>query len=102
DLPLGERAESGCCSLTAVEDARRVADMLEIPYYVLNFQEPFEEAVIDPFAREYVRGVTPNPCLVCNQQVKFGTLLEKALELEADYVATGHYARVGYDPVRGR
>lgn len=102
DLPLGSRSESGCCSLTAVEDARRVAAALDIPYYVLNFEEPFTEAVIDPFARDYVAGLTPNPCLVCNQKVKFGTLLEKALELEADYVATGHYARVGYDPVRKR
>src|SRR5690606_17985963 len=102
DLPLGEQGESGCCSITAVEDARRVAHRLDIPYYVVNFQESFEETVIAPFAEEYLAGLTPNPCLVCNQKVKFGTLLEKALELDADFVATGHYARVGYDPVRGR
>lgn len=102
DLPLGERGETGCCSLTAVEDARRVAHKLDIPYYVLNFQQPFEETVIAPFADDYLMGWTPNPCLVCNQKVKFGTLLEKALELDADYVATGHYVRVGWDPVRER
>ncbi|MBO8141450.1 MAG: tRNA 2-thiouridine(34) synthase MnmA [Firmicutes bacterium] len=102
DLPLGERSESGCCSLTAVEDARRVAHRLGIPYYVVNFQEPFEEAVIERFAEEYLRGLTPNPCLVCNQAVKFGALLHKAQELDADYVATGHYARIGFDPGLGR
>lgn len=102
DLPLGQRSESGCCSLTAVEDARRVAHRLGIPYYVVNFQQPFQEAVIDRFAEEYLQGLTPNPCLLCNQTVKFGMLLQKALELDADYVATGHYARIGYDPERGR
>lgn len=102
DLPFGERSESGCCSLTAVEDARRTAYRLGIPYYVVNFQEPFQEAVIDVFADDYLRGETPNPCLICNQKVKFGMLLRKALELGADYVATGHYARIGYDPERGR
>ncbi|MFS8543164.1 MAG: tRNA 2-thiouridine(34) synthase MnmA, partial [Limnochordales bacterium] len=102
DLPLGQRSDSGCCSLTAVEDARRVAHRLGIPYYVINVQEPFQEAVIDRFADEYLRGLTPNPCLLCNQTVKFGLLLEKALELDADYVATGHYARIGYDPARER
>lgn len=102
DLPFGERSESGCCSLTAVEDARRTAHRLGIPYYVVNFQEPFQEAVIDVFADEYLRGETPNPCLICNQQVKFGMLLQKAMELGADYVATGHYARIGFDPELNR
>lgn len=102
DLPFGERSESGCCSLTAVEDARRTAHRLDIPYYVINFQEPFQEAVIDVFAEEYLRGETPNPCLICNQQVKFGMLLQKAMELGADYVATGHYARIGFDPELNR
>lgn len=102
DLPYGEFSESGCCSLTAVEDARRTANKLGIPYYVVNFSEPFQEAVIDVFADEYLRGETPNPCLICNQKVKFGMLLQKAMELGADYVATGHYARIGYDPERGR
>lgn len=100
NLPLAH--ESGCCSLAAVEDARRVANRLGIPYYVLNFADAFAEAVIDRFAEEYLRGRTPNPCIVCNEKVKFGTFLEKALELDCDYVATGHYARVEYDPRRGR
>ena len=100
DLPLAH--ESGCCSLSAVEDARRVANRLGIPYYVLNFAEVFAEAVIDRFAEEYLRGRTPNPCIVCNEKVKFGAFLEKALELDCDYVATGHYARVEYDPRRER
>lgn len=96
DLPKGE-TESGCCSLSAVEDARRVANRLDIPYYVLNFSHSFAETVIDRFTADYLAGRTPNPCIVCNEQVKFGTLLQKAHELDAAYVATGHYARVGYD-----
>ena len=92
----------GCCSLVAVEDARRVADRLGIPYYVLNLQETFKRTVIDDFVAEYSRGRTPNPCLVCNRELKFGALLERALALDCDYVATGHYARVERDPATGR
>lgn len=101
DLPKGEQ-ESGCCSISAVEDARRVASRLGIPYYVLNFSHTFAEDVIDAFTAEYLRGRTPNPCIVCNEKVKFGTLVEKALEWDAQYVATGHYARVEFDERRGR
>ncbi|NMA72077.1 MAG: tRNA 2-thiouridine(34) synthase MnmA, partial [Firmicutes bacterium] len=100
DLPIHH--DGGCCSLSAVEDARRVARILGIPYYVLNFQDLFTREVIDPFTREYLRGRTPNPCIWCNDRVKFGALLEKARELDAQYVATGHYAQVAYDPQRGR
>ncbi len=100
DLPVEH--ESGCCSISAVEDARRVANKLGIPYYVLNFAHSFAEQVIDRFAEEYMQGRTPNPCIVCNEKVKFGTFLQKALELECDYVATGHYASVEYDAGRGR
>jgi tRNA-specific 2-thiouridylase len=87
----------GCCSLAAVDDARRVADRLEIPFYVLNFKEAFRENVVDYFVAEYRRGRTPNPCIACNRYMKFDLLLRRALELEAWYVATGHYARVEYD-----
>ncbi len=85
---------AGCCSLGAVEDARRVAHTLGIPYYVLNFREPFRESVIRRFIEEYTHGRTPNPCIACNRYVKFDLLLEKARELGCDYLATGHYARV--------
>lgn len=88
----------GCCSLDAVEDARRVADKLDIPYYVLNFSERFKETVVDYFVEEYRRGRTPNPCIACNRHLKFNLLLEKARSLGADYVATGHYAGRGYSP----
>jgi tRNA-specific 2-thiouridylase len=92
----------GCCSLSAVDDARAVANKLDIPYYVLNFYDLFRETVVDDFCREYMRGRTPNPCVVCNRVVKFEALLRKALGLGADYVATGHYARIGYEAEIGR
>lgn len=83
-----------CCSPEAVADARGVAQTLGIPFYLLNFEDDFKTHVVDFFLDGYARGVTPNPCLECNRQVKFGTLLAKALALGADYLATGHYARV--------
>ena len=92
----GEAANnnSGCCNLGAAEDARRVADKLGIPFYVLNFAETFENTVIRNFHEDYSVGRTPNPCVRCNQWIKFGTLLERADALGADVLATGHYARV--------
>lgn len=101
DLP-GPQPEGGCCSLTAVEDARMVAFQLDIPYYVLNFQEIFEKNVIDYFVDEYTKGRTPNPCIACNRYVKFDAMLKKALSMGIDYIATGHYARIEYDARRGR
>jgi tRNA-specific 2-thiouridylase len=86
--------EDACCALGAVEDARRVADKLDIPYYVLNFKEVFEEKVIKDFVQTYASGRTPNPCIKCNQFIKFDALLVKARQLGAQYVATGHYARI--------
>ncbi|MCE5196414.1 MAG: tRNA 2-thiouridine(34) synthase MnmA [Negativicutes bacterium] len=86
----------GCCSLSAVEDARRVAFQLQIPFYVLNFAESFENEVVKPFVAAYLAGETPNPCVLCNKTMRFGLLYQKARELQADFVATGHYARVCY------
>lgn len=94
--------EGGCCSLSAVDDARRVADKLGIPYYVLNFQDVFGEKVIDYFKAEYLKGKTPNPCIACNRYVKFDALLKKAVSMGIDYVATGHYAIIEYDEHRKR
>ncbi|MDO4619724.1 MAG: tRNA 2-thiouridine(34) synthase MnmA [Lachnospiraceae bacterium] len=82
----------GCCGSSAVEDARRVADVIGIPYYVMNFRKEFRRDVIDYFVREYQAGRTPNPCIACNRYVKWESLLEKSLALGADYIATGHYA----------
>jgi len=86
--------EGGCCGLSAVEDARRVCDRLEIPFYVLNFREIFREKVIDNFVDEYMAGKTPNPCIACNKYIKFDELLRKARGIGAEYVATGHYAKI--------
>lgn len=92
----------GCCSLSAVDDARRVANTLGIPYYVMNFRELFEHKVIDYFCQEYLQGRTPNPCIACNKYIKFESFLTKARGLGADYMATGHYACIEQDPVSGR
>lgn len=91
-----------CCGVSAVDDARRVADLLDIPYYVLNFRELFREYVIADFVREYTRGRTPNPCVRCNQHVKFRPVLQRAAALGAEFVATGHYVRRDLDPLTGR
>jgi tRNA-specific 2-thiouridylase len=83
-----------CCSLDDVYDARRVAEQLDIPFYVVNFEKDFQREVIDRFCDEYFSGRTPNPCVLCNQILKFDLLLRKARELEADFMATGHYASI--------
>lgn len=92
--PLASAENGGCCGLSAVDDARRVADMLNIPYYVLNFKREFKESVIDYFVDSYMHGRTPNPCIACNRYVKWEALLNRAVELGCDYIATGHYARI--------
>ncbi len=84
----------GCCGLTAVDDARRVAADLDIPYYVMNFKQEFKEKVIDYFMDEYLQGRTPNPCIACNRYVKWESLLKRSMDIGADYIATGHYARI--------
>lgn len=84
----------GCCGLSAAEDARRVAAALDIPFYVMNFRREFKENVIDYFSEEYYSGRTPNPCIACNRYVKWEALLKKSLSIGADYLATGHYARI--------
>lgn len=84
----------GCCGLTAVDDARRVAQVLDIPYYVMNFKDEFKKNVMDYFVAEYLAGRTPNPCIACNRYVKWEALLRRSMEIGADYIATGHYARV--------
>jgi tRNA-specific 2-thiouridylase len=89
-----KKSFGGCCSLEAVNDAKKVADKLGIPHYVLNFRDVFQKDVIDNFVEEYKQGRTPNPCIRCNQFIKFDHLHRKALELGAEYVATGHYARI--------
>lgn len=95
----GQASLNRCCSLEAVEDARRVAAHLGIPFYLRNVEQPFKERVVDTFIEGYTQGITPNPCLACNQHIRFGALLRHALALGADYLATGHYARVRSTPV---
>lgn len=93
-----DSGQDDCCSLSSVEDARRVCNKLNIPFYVLNFTEIFEDKVVKYFINEYFEGRTPNPCIACNKYIKFDALLKKAKDLEASYVATGHYAKIEYNP----
>lgn len=90
--------EGACGGSSAVDDARRVAQVLDIPYYVINFREDFKKSVIDYFISEYERGYTPNPCIACNRYVKWEALLNKSLSIGADYIATGHYSRIIHLP----
>src|SRR4030042_4247757 len=86
-----------CCGIADIEDARRVALQLGIPFYVFHVRDEFEREVIQYFCEEYVKGRTPNPCIFCNEKVKFGSFVRKAMELKADYVSTGHYAQSELD-----
>lgn len=94
--PEGD-AEGGCCSVSAVRDAKRVCHLLGIAHYTLDFRESFKRAVVEPFREAYLAGRTPNPCIVCNDVVKFEDLLSRVKLQEAQFLATGHYARVEYD-----
>lgn len=98
DPPVEEKSRHvSCCSIEDITDARRVADQLNIPFYVINSKESFKANVVDRFVEEYLQGRTPNPCAMCNDKVKFGYLIQKAFELGAYYIATGHYARRIWD-----
>lgn len=94
--------ESGCCSLDAVFDAKNVANKFGIPHYTVDFTKAFEKEVISDFVEEYLHGRTPNPCVVCNRKIKWEELLTKANALDAKYVATGHYAKIEYNPLSER
>lgn len=99
---IGISQEHTCCSADDVEDARNVAASLDIPYYVFNFSERFQEEVMDKFVRSYENGMTPNPCIDCNRHLKFEYLYQRAKELDYDYIVTGHYARIEHDKDTGR
>ena len=98
DQREGEHAFGSCCTLDDLHDARRVANVIGIPHYILNFERQFEETVISNFVREYASGRTPLPCAHCNSDLKFSTLVDRAAGLGAQHVATGHYARVVRGP----
>jgi len=103
EQPDQEAERAGArCSPVAVEDARQVAHQLQVPFYILNVEGEFSQAIVSYFIREYLQGKTPNPCIFCNAQIKFGSLLQRARGWGADYVASGHYARVSYDRGLGR
>jgi tRNA-specific 2-thiouridylase len=98
ELNPGEESTNKCCSLESVHDARRVADQLGIPFYLINVEETFKAQVVDFFIAGYSAGQTPNPCLACNKHIRFDYLLNYARRLGADYLATGHYARLRHLP----
>ena len=99
---MPEEVQGRCCSLDDVYDARRVAESIGIPYYVVNHEERFEREVVRPFVEEYLSGRTPIPCSLCNNHLKFDQLLTVARQIGAERVATGHYAQVAYDEAAGR
>lgn len=101
--PLGQGGvenPKACCTLSSVDDAKTVASIIGIPHYTLDFRDVFQQYVIDYFVRSYAKGMTPNPCIACNKWIKFGLLWEKARQFGADFVATGHYARVEWNEGR--
>ena len=102
DQTEGQRQFGSCCTLDDLHDARRVAARLGIPHYIVNFEQQFNETVVSDFFREYAAGRTPIPCVHCNGDLKFATLVDRAAGFGAERVATGHYARVDYDAARRR
>ncbi|MBI5117071.1 tRNA 2-thiouridine(34) synthase MnmA [Candidatus Poribacteria bacterium] len=98
DAGLADEFTRRCCSVSDADDARRVCALLDIPHYVSNARAAFRKYVVDPFCREYLAGKTPNPCIVCNTEIKFRLMLRRARSLDATHVATGHYARIAHDP----
>ncbi|RAP31746.1 tRNA 2-thiouridine(34) synthase MnmA [Candidatus Marinamargulisbacteria bacterium SCGC AG-343-D04] len=101
-LPKEMEKESKCCNSNAITDAKRVAQQLNIPHYTINIRDDFKHHVIDYFVNEYLLGHTPNPCVECNRYIKFDALDQKAKELDADYVATGHYCKITHSPKKDR
>jgi len=102
---MAEREENKfgtCCSLSDISDARRVAEKIGIPFYVANMEDEFDSAVIDNFVHEYLNGRTPNPCVKCNEKVKFSRLMDWAMDLGAEFLATGHYANIRFNPESGQ
>lgn len=97
DDPFAAHRFGGCCTVGSSEDARRVAHLLDIPYYVLNLQDEFNARVVDNFVATYAAGETPNPCARCNEWIKFRAFIERADELDCEFIATGHYARIERD-----
>jgi len=101
-LALDDRGPVSCCSAQSLEDARSVCRSLGIPHYVIDLSTEFERKIVEPFCREYLAGRTPNPCVACNTEIKFGDFLRRALSMGADLMATGHHVRLGLDPETGR
>ncbi|CUS99721.1 tRNA 2-thiouridine(34) synthase MnmA [Candidatus Chrysopegis kryptomonas] len=99
---IGVQNEHSCCSLEGINDARMVATKLGFPHYVVDLTKEFHREVIDYFIKDYLAGRTPNPCVICNRKIKWEALIKKALSLGADYIATGHYARIKFDETKGR
>ncbi len=99
---IGVQNEHSCCSLEGINDARVVATKLGFPHYVIDLTKEFHREVIDYFIKDYLAGRTPNPCVICNRKIKWEALIKKALSLGADYIATGHYARIKFDETKGR
>jgi len=97
NISMSDTKKPSCCGASGIEDAKRVAQSLDIPHYVLNFAEVIDEKIIGNFISEYMNGRTPNPCVQCNQYLKFGALYEKVKSLGADYLATGHYSKVQHN-----